>query len=134
MKTLKVVYQGFRNGQTSEDFTLNQTYLARDTKPGFISVLNDKGLIVEMPCADFDFGGEWYSRNWLAFCKEHELNPEAGEEHLYEFIKWTNQKSKEFRQIFQLPMNEPIGHLENWILFLEGKLEANEPALTGCSN
>ena len=55
MKTFKVIYKGARDGQDYDDFTFNGVYSAREIREGFLIVLNDKAVLVEMPTIDFDF-------------------------------------------------------------------------------
>lgn len=55
MKTQQVIYKGARDGQDYDDFTFDQIYLAHEHREGFLEVLNDKAIIVEMPSIDFDF-------------------------------------------------------------------------------
>lgn len=119
MKTIKVIYKGSRGGRDCNDFTVNQTYLAQDLNPNFLLVLNDQATLVEMPCTDFDFNTNGYSRNWLAYCKHDNLNCDHKPKSMVNFVNWINQMSLEFRKIHGFSKEQPIGHLESWISFLE---------------
>jgi hypothetical protein len=118
-KTINVVYKGARDSQDYDDFTCNKIYLAQELTPGFILVLNDRGILVEMPTIDFDFNTNGYSRNWFAFCKHNNLKADHEPKELLSFINWINQKGREFREIKGLSKDQPIGHLESWVCFLE---------------
>ena len=45
MKTIKVIYKG---SPDEENFTFNETYLARKADAGRITVLSDSGTLIEM--------------------------------------------------------------------------------------
>ena len=55
MKIIKVIYKGPRDGRDYDDFTFDNVYLAKESREGFLTVLNDSGLLVELPTIDFDF-------------------------------------------------------------------------------
>lgn len=131
MKTIKVIYKGARDGKDYDDFTFNQTYLAQPLTEGFILVLNDSGTLVEMPTIDFDFNTNGYSRNWLAYCKHNNLESDHKPKSMANFINWINDRSIEFRKFHRFSKEQPIGHLESWIAFLEDGQEKITLKLTG---
>ncbi len=130
MKTIKVIYKGARDGKDYDDFTYNQTYLAQPLTEGFVLVLNDRGTLVEMPTIDFDFNTNGYSRNWLAYCKHNNLHSDHKPQSMANFINWINDRSIEFRKRHHFSKEQPIGHLESWVLFLEKGAVAIEHTLT----
>jgi hypothetical protein len=54
MSITRVVFMGSDVNQVYENFTFKSTYLAKPSKNGFLTVLDDTGTWVEMPVANFE--------------------------------------------------------------------------------
>ncbi len=119
MSTFKVVFIGSKDNQVYENFTPHFTYPARYSKVGYLTVIDDTGTLTEMPVTKFDIQNNYYSRNWLAYCKQFDLDPDHKPKSLIDFVVWINQKSVEFRKLYHFSKDYPIGQLESWIVFLE---------------
>jgi hypothetical protein len=124
MDSLKVVFIASQDSHLYQNFTPNFTYSARYSKLGYLTVLDDTGTLTEMPISKFDIRNNYYSRNWIAYCKELNLDPDHKPNSLVDFVIWINKKSVEFRNQYHFSKNYPIGQLESWIVFLEnGRVE-----------
>jgi hypothetical protein len=119
MDSFKVVFIRANDNKVYGNFTANSIYLARYSKVGYLTVIDDTGTLTEMPVTKFDIQNHYYSRNWLAYCKQFELDPEHQPKSLIDFVLWINEKSVEFRKLHHFSKDYPIGQLESWILFLE---------------
>ncbi len=124
MAALKVVFIASDDKHLYQNFTPNFTYSARYAKLGYLTVLDDTGTLTEVPVTKFDIQNHYYSRNWLAYCKQFELDPDHQPKSLIDFVLWINEKSVEFRNLYHFSKDYPIGQLESWIVFLEnGRVE-----------
>ena len=54
MSITRVVYMGSDDNQVYENFTFKSTYLAKASRNGYLTVLDDTGSLVEMPVANFE--------------------------------------------------------------------------------
>ena len=54
MSITRVVYMGSDDNQVYENFTFKSTYLAKPSRNGNLTVLDDTGSLVEMPVANFE--------------------------------------------------------------------------------
>ena len=54
MSITRVVYMGSDDNQVYENFTFKSTYLAKPSRNGYLTVLDDTGSLVEMPVANFE--------------------------------------------------------------------------------
>ena len=62
MSITRVIFVGSNDNQVFENFTFNSTYLAKPSKSGFITVLDDTGTLVEMPVANFELKINEYTK------------------------------------------------------------------------
>lgn len=53
MSITKVLYKGPTNDQVNENLTINSVYLAKPSRIGFLTVLDDTATLVEMPAGYF---------------------------------------------------------------------------------
>ena len=54
MSITRVVFIGSDDNQVFENLTFKSTYLAKPSRNGFLTVLDDTGTLVEMPVANFE--------------------------------------------------------------------------------
>ena len=54
MSITRVVYMGSDDNQVYENFTFKSTYLAKPSRNGYLTVLDDTGSLVEMPVTNFE--------------------------------------------------------------------------------
>ena len=54
MSITRVVFIGSDDNQVFENLTFKSTYLAKLSRNGFLTVLDDTGTLVEMPVANFE--------------------------------------------------------------------------------
>ena len=54
MSITRVIFIGSDDNQVYENFTFNSTYLAKPSKSGYLTVLDDTGTLVEMPVTNFE--------------------------------------------------------------------------------
>ena len=65
MSITRVIFIGSNDNQVYENLTINSTYLAKPSKNGYLTVLDDTGTLVETPISNFELKIDEYAKELI---------------------------------------------------------------------